>query len=277
MELEYQTQPIPIVHQPRAWQSQDTVGGPVVPTSASTFVSRRRSVINYAPPPGPPPSQPIPSIPALPPTHYGLLDRASGALDYDNGTSSQIHAYSRPSGSPNLAAIASYSQARLAAASTSGTSPPPSASSSSDNLSDPPPRSMLRANIQSKQTVTTTHDIAPDRLLLAPESRPSESRPSSRRALTKALELAREAVQLDSSNVDPYAAVVAYGQSVALLSQVMERVMRGEDSTESHRKQNGRRRSVVAQEEEVRRLKAIVSLSWIANLGHVSHWFFCAA
>lgn len=278
MELEYQTQPISIVHQSRAWPNQDAVGGPVVPTSTSTFVSRRRSVMNHAPPPGPPPSQPIPSVPALPTTHYGLYDRASDALDYDNGTSSQIHVYSRPSGSPNLAAIASYSQARLAAASSSGTSPPPSASSSSDNLSDPPPRSMLRANIQSRQITATTHDIAPDRLLLSPpESRPSESRPSSRRALTKALELAREAVRLDSSNDDPYAAVVAYGQSVALLSHVMERVMRGEDSTESHRKQNGRRRSVVAQEEEVRRLKAIVSGSWVFDLDCLSRWFDCAA
>ncbi|KZT74784.1 hypothetical protein DAEQUDRAFT_700825 [Daedalea quercina L-15889] len=256
MELEYQTQPIPIVHQSRPWQNQDIVGSSAVPASTSTFVSRRRSVVNHAPPPGPPPTQPIPSVPGLPAMQYGTYDRVPGASEYDNGTSSQIHAYSRPSGSPNLAAIASYSQARLAAASSSGQSPPPSASSSSDNLSDPPPRSMLRANIPPRQP-SSAHDIVPDRLLLSPpEPRPSESRPSSRRALTKALELAREAVRLDSSNDDPYAAVVAYGQSVALLSQVMERVMRGEDSTESHRKQ-GRRRSVVAQEEEVRRLKSI--------------------
>jgi hypothetical protein len=86
---------------------------------------------------------------------------------------------------------------------------------------------------------------------------PSQSRPSSRRALTRALELAREAVQLDSTNDDPHAAVMAYGRSVALLSEVMERVRRGEDSTERPRR-NGRRRSVVAQEEEVRRLKSIV-------------------
>jgi len=78
--------------------------------------------------------------------------------------------------------------------------------------------------------------------------------------LTKALELAREAVRLDSTNDDPYGAVIAYGKSVALLSKVMERVIRGEDSTEVPRKRGGRRRSVVAQEEEVRRLKAIVSI-----------------
>lgn len=76
--------------------------------------------------------------------------------------------------------------------------------------------------------------------------------------MTRALELAREAVRLDSTNDDPYGAVIAYGKSVALLSNVMERVMRGEDSTEGRRR-GGRRRSVVAQEEEVKRLKAIVS------------------
>lgn len=45
-----------------------------------------------------------------------------------------------------------------------------------------------------------------------------QPRPSSRRALTRALELARQAVQLDSTNEDPYGAVMAYGKSVALLS-----------------------------------------------------------
>ena len=104
------------------------------------------------------------------------------------------------------------------------------------------------------------HEIVPDRLLLSPpETRASERRPSSRRALTRALELAREAVKLDSTNDDPYGAVMAYSRSVDLLSEVMERVMRGEDGTEGHRRGNGRRRSVVAQEEEVKRLKSIVS------------------
>lgn len=105
-------------------------------------------------------------------------------------------------------------------------------------------------------------EIVPSRLRLSPTSHDrqhSERRPSSRRALTRALELAREAVRLDSTNDDPYAAVVAYGKSVALLSEVMERVIRGEDSTESQKRKNGRRRSVVAQEEEVRRLRSIVS------------------
>jgi hypothetical protein len=101
----------------------------------------------------------------------------------------------------------------------------------------------------------------PHRLLLSPSEFPSadERRPSSRRALTRALELAREAVRIDSTHNDPHAAVAAYGRSVSLLSGVMERVMRGEDTTESHKRRNGRHRSAVAQEEEVRRLKSIVS------------------
>jgi hypothetical protein len=110
-------------------------------------------------------------------------------------------------------------------------------------------------------------------------SQPPKPRPSSRRALTAALELAKHAVQLDASNDDPNGAVLAYAKSVQLLGEVMERVMRGEDSSAvsssqtsgtagSHTNQNtdseerrrgGRRRSVVAKEEEVRRLRAIVS------------------
>ncbi|KAJ7042508.1 hypothetical protein C8F04DRAFT_1076174 [Mycena alexandri] len=115
-----------------------------------------------------------------------------------------------------------------------------------DTLEDPPPPSILRP----------PPDDPPD-----PAHRdlrvPHEPRiPSSRRALTRALELAREAVQLDSTNEEPQAAVIAYGRSVALLSEVMERVRRGEDSTETRRR-NGRPRSAVAQEEEVRRLQNI--------------------
>jgi hypothetical protein len=59
---------------------------------------------------------------------------------------------------------------------------------------------------------------------------------------------------------------MAYGRSVALLSEVMERVRKGEDSTEPRKKNNGRRRSVVAQEEEVRRLKSIVSSPLIGTI-----------
>jgi hypothetical protein len=110
--------------------------------------------------------------------------------------------------------------------------------------------------------------MASDPLALSsrvPQPSAERSRPSSRRALTKALELAREAVELDT-NDDPHGAVVAYGKSVALLSEIMERVINGEDSHESVRRKGGRRRSVVAQEEEVRRLKAIVRNTFTAAL-----------
>jgi hypothetical protein len=99
------------------------------------------------------------------------------------------------------------------------------------------------------------------------------TRPSSRRALTAALELAKSAVLLDQTNDDPHGAVQAYANTVRLLGEVMERVMRGEDPPSSSTtatnssdapvedgRRRGRRRSgVVAKEEEVRRLKAIVS------------------
>ena len=92
-------------------------------------------------------------------------------------------------------------------------------------------------------------------------SQSTATRPSSRRALTAALELAQEAVRLDTTNDDPIGAIQAYSRSVALLSEVMERVMRGEDTSDTgrDRRRSGRRRSVVAKEEEVRRLKSIVS------------------
>ncbi|KAF8527838.1 hypothetical protein BU17DRAFT_38799 [Hysterangium stoloniferum] len=90
-------------------------------------------------------------------------------------------------------------------------------------------------------------------------SQSSGTRHSSRRALTAALELAQEAVRLDTTNDDPLGAIQAYARSVALLSEVMERVIRGEDANDSSRdrRRGGRRRSVAAREEEVRRLKSI--------------------
>ncbi|KAJ8084237.1 hypothetical protein PM082_003004 [Marasmius tenuissimus] len=128
------------------------------------------------------------------------------------------------------------------------------------DLSDPPPPSILPSSrIHDSQKVQPSQSPPPQPHLLAPPSdHPAPRPPSSRRALTRALELARQAVQLDSTNDNPELAVQAYGKSVALLSEVMERVRRGEDSTEvSSRRRNGRRRSVVAQEEEIRRLQNI--------------------
>lgn len=246
---------VEVTELPRDWQSPMHGTGSSIPNTSSPFVSRRRSAAVNVPPPGPPPSLPIPHLPAQHAYETYDFDDMAGysSRPYDldsNDSHTSVHPYTRPIASANLAAVAAFSQNRHANYASS-------ASSSVDNLSDSPPRSMLRSGARSP----VTNDIVPDRLLLSPpEPRTSEPRPSSRRALTKALELAREAVKLDSTNDDPYGAVLAYGKSVSLLSEVMERVMRGEDSTESHRKKNGRRRSVVAQEEEVRRLKSIVSV-----------------
>lgn len=235
------------------------------PSSIPPLASRRRSSAANVPPAGPPPNQPIPSVPPL----STSLPGNRGSLDYDedgysvhmlsNGMRNGYAPFTRPAPSANLTAVAAFSQRN---ASSGYSTPQLSSSSSADNLSDPPPRSILPG--ASSRALSQHQEIVPDRLLLSPpEPRtPAEARPSSRRALTKALELAREAVKLDSTNDDPYAAVMAYGRSVALLSEVMERVRRGEDSTEYHKKRNGRRRSVVAQEEEVRRLKSIVSVEY---------------
>ncbi|KAG0709073.1 hypothetical protein DFH29DRAFT_890397 [Suillus ampliporus] len=270
MDPEFNSRPLSILHRTR--QSHDHASthsppsSPVPPPSSFTLASltqRRRSSAANFPPAGPPPSQPIPSLPLAstsapyhpddePPSH--ITEELSYATRHRSSTSGSQSNYGRPSASANLAAIAAF-QTRQASTSASN-SPQPSSSTVAHDfgvLSDPSPRSAL-------QPTSSSHhqDIVPDRLLLSPtQSRnPSQSRPSSRRALTRALELAREAVQLDSTNDDPHAAVMAYGRSVALLSEVMERVRRGEDSTERPRR-NGRRRSVVAQEEEVRRLKSI--------------------
>ncbi|KAG8885667.1 hypothetical protein FRB97_000110 [Tulasnella sp. 331] len=85
----------------------------------------------------------------------------------------------------------------------------------------------------------------------------SSGRPSSRRALTKALELAQEAVRIDATGDDPQGAVAAYARSVALLNEVMERVMRGDDADAARRRNPSRRKSVVAKEDEARRLRSI--------------------
>jgi len=267
MEEERESRPSLNAHRTR--DAPDPPRTSVLPSSSvgppSSFsqplTNRRRSSAANVPPAGPPPSQPIPSIP---PTSVSPSNSESWDLDEDaypqmppNGLRNGYSSHIRPAPSSNLTPVTAFSQRNISSVSSS---PQLSATSSSDNLSDPPPRSILP--VTSSRALSQHQEIVPDRLLLSPpESRtPTDARPSSRRALTRALELAREAVKLDSTNDDPYAAVIAYGRSVALLSEVMERVRRGEDSTEI-RRHNGRRRSVVAQEEEVRRLKSIVSSS----------------
>lgn len=234
--------------------------------TSTSFPSRRRSSAANAPPAGPPPNQAMPNLPSLSEaTPYGMFGRDDNPMSsqlYDDDfisahsssmPSTSLNPYQRQGASAQLAAVAAFSQARLAASVIS-----PQSSFSGNNLSDSPPRSLLPR--RSQPSLGNSQEIIPDRLLLSPpepRSPTSQNRPSSRRALTRALELAKEAVRLDSTNDDPHGAIMAYGQSVTLLNEVMERVMRGEDSGESRRR-NGRRRSIVAQEEEVKRLKSIV-------------------
>ncbi|KAI0639237.1 hypothetical protein C8Q77DRAFT_1044985 [Trametes polyzona] len=263
MELEYETRPVPVVHRGRDWNTTALNGSatsPVATSSSSAFASRRRSTAGHTPPPppGPPPSQPIPSLPVAGLSRYETYDGMPDASGSGPDVPSMNSTYARPTPSPGLAAVTAFSQARYASASsTTGYSSPTLSGASSDNLADSPPRSMLRP--PPPQPPAPVPDMVHDGSLLTPnvDQRPSAHRPSSRRALTRALELAREAVRLDSTNDDPHGAVMAYARSVALLSEVMERVMRGEDSTETSRRRNGRRRSIAAQEEEVRRLKSI--------------------
>ncbi|KAF5355708.1 hypothetical protein D9756_003942 [Leucocoprinus leucothites] len=208
-------------------------GSSSAPATLSVIGQRRRSSAAYRPA-GPPPSQPIPNLP--PP------------LDSQENSPSRSSFSRAPSA--GLAAVAHFSKIRHTASAPAEQSPL-SAADLADDLLDPPPSASL---VPSSRMSERSHDSASTASRhLAPPSH--EHRPSSRRALTRALELAREAVQLDSTNEDPEAAVQAYAQSVALLSEVMERVRRGEDSTETRR--GRRRRSVAAQEEEVRRLQNI--------------------
>lgn len=207
------------------------------------FFPRRRSSAAHRPA-GPPPNLPIPNVPVA----QSSQRDPSAVLHEDttiwtNGRSMQTGAVIRPAPPPSSAPVVSSPNR------SSHTTP----HSSVEDLSDPPPLSFLP---QSTSRVFNKSQEISNNSQTPRESRRESRVPSSRRALTRALELAREAVQIDSTNDNPEAAVQAYGRSVALLSEVMERVRRGEDSTDHHRKH--RRRSVAAQEEEIRRLQNIV-------------------
>ncbi|KAG6868325.1 hypothetical protein C0993_004934 [Termitomyces sp. T159_Od127] len=233
---------------PQEWQALNTG-----PSSSSTppsafassslgFFPRRRSSAAHRPA-GPPPNLPIPNVPVAQPFQHdpsAVLHEDTTVLT--NGRSMHAASAIRPPPlSSSAPAVPSPNRS-------SHTTP----HSSVEDLSDPPPLSILPQS--SSRVFTNTQELSNHSQ--APRESRRESRvPSSRRALTRALELAREAVQIDSTNDNPEAAVQAYGRSVALLSEVMERVRRGEDSTENHRRH--RRRSVAAQEEEIRRLQNI--------------------
>jgi len=230
--------------------------GPSSPPS--TLSQRRKSSAAHARPALPPPNLPIPSIPDT--TENGQGDYAQfqhSSMNSRGPRGPRSSSFARQAPSPSLTAVTSFSQSRMLA------SPPSQQQQFTqmavyDDLSDPPPPSMLPASTSSAFPPPEPSPTRPTHL--EPESTSSRPRqPSSRRALTRALELAREAVELDSTNDNPEAAVAAYGRSVALLSEVMERVRRGEDSTESSRRRSGRKRTAEAQEEEVARLQTIVS------------------
>ncbi|KAF9535823.1 hypothetical protein CPB83DRAFT_802441 [Crepidotus variabilis] len=286
MELEWETRPQqPRMHSRQQWHDQQpqppvSFAQPthsMIPSSPpSNYGQRRRSSAANSRPAVPPPAFPIPNLPSNPaspsasPQSPPISELSETTYapsgQFLNHRSAPSGSFTRPSASPNLSAVAAFSQARQASSSTSQNQSSSSMGSSIDDLSDPPPQSYLPSSSRfpdrnneshSSQTSSTQGRDRGGSLLAPPSehSHRSENRPSSRRALTRALELAREAVQLDSTNEDPEAAVQAYAQSVALLSEVMERVRSGEDSTESHRRR--RRRSVAAQEEEIRRLQNI--------------------
>ncbi|KAK0198645.1 hypothetical protein F5146DRAFT_1131610 [Armillaria mellea] len=243
----------------RDWQNPQPTAGPSMLPTTTTFSQRRRSLAAHTRPAGPPPNLPIPSLPDTTndhPSHSSsTVSRSSTGSDdsqpYTNGVNrgTRSASFARQGASPSLAAVAAFPHH-------SSFSAQPSASSSVDDLSDSPPPSILPPSSSRLQAPPLPPDADADHLMPPTETRSGHRPPSSRRALTRALELAREAVQLDSNNNNPQGAVMAYGRSVALLSEVMERVRRGEDTTEPKRR-NGRRRSSVAQEEEVRRLQKI--------------------
>ncbi|CAE6462198.1 unnamed protein product [Rhizoctonia solani] len=137
------------------------------------------------------------------------------------------------------------------------TSPPPHPFASA--YSTPPTRSAtLRSSNESLASSSRRGPSPYSPPRMQPPQTPGGSStrpPSSRRALTAALELAQEAVRIDSAGEEPLAAIAAYGKSVTLLKEVMDRVMRGEGA--ERRRAGVRRRSDAAREDEVRRLKSI--------------------
>lgn len=266
-----------MVQQPQDWHDPsrlpafDAPSPPQTAFPGSTSISqRRRSSAANNRPSVPPPSIPIPNLPSA----SNLLAPEPAAVEvFEDGTLPSTHingrpmftnTYTRPAPSPSLSAVASFSQSRQAMTATSSLGYSIPMHQGTDDLPDPPPGSYFHSATSSPPSSRRADVSAPDNNLLRPDlpeqsgrsGERSEHRPSSRRALTRALALAREAVQLDSTNDNPEAAVQAYARSVALLSEVMDRVRRGEDSTDGRRR---RRRSVAAQEDEIRRLQSIVS------------------
>ena len=223
------------------------------PYGSVSLTLRRRSSAFHPPPEAPPPSQPIPDVPMLATTVISSTPDGLSVSGHDTPISptETMQDLARPATASRLVAVADFPQAQAR-----HTSPTVLATLSTNGTSSPPPQRIQSPPSQHQKSVS-------DALTLSPRSSQTtheRSRPSSRRTLKKALELAREAVKLDSTDGDRHGAIVAYGKSIALLREVMEHDIKDEDPNDSVRQKGGRRRSVVAQEEEVHRLKAIVRL-----------------
>lgn len=86
-----------------------------------------------------------------------------------------------------------------------------------------------------------THSGSPSTSFMdAPHALVSGSQFSSRDALAKSLELARQALRLETRNEDPPEAIATYEASVSLLNQVIEHALRGKNQTGSHRRDGNR-------------------------------------
>jgi hypothetical protein len=74
------------------------------------------------------------------------------------------------------------------------------------------------------------------------------------------------------SNEEPYAAVNAYARSISLLSEIMEGVRGGEEESKGGNRRCSKpsQRGVVAREDEVRRLRSIVSYSTLKVISDIN-------
>lgn len=97
------------------------------------------------------------------------------------------------------------------------------------------------------------------------------SPPDPQRVLRNALELAQEAVQFDNSK-DPHNAVLAYGESIALLEHVLE-LLRDEDCTLKGYRTSESSDTSRDTLDESRRVKTIVSLQRVNLHVHIESTF----
>ena len=184
--------------------------------------------------------------------YSGIVD-APGSIA---GVPTMQATYPRASSSPAFAPVIDSSQAKVSSTTARDYSSPLRSTSPSKSIAYFLPTSLHSdSTTQPKPASFKALESAVERLLSPiTELPPSQPRASPGRTLKEALRLAQEAVRLDSTG-DPNGAVMAYAKSVALLSEVIEKTMR-EDSTG----RNGKGRSVSSKEEELQRIKQVVSV-----------------